>query len=210
MIFQKQELYESSDFSNQAKEYFNEQGQIQLQQFFKEKSFEEFSKELLSKKTKFTLYSNPLLHKYYNLDNKNSSLIIKNGIEYFKSKQFQDYIQEIVGFTLDFKEIQISKFTHKCYELLHDSKVTHSLLIDIYFFITKDEFFDEYGGHKTYTTFDEELFYLTPQHNTLTCIFRDDEMREYTKYINCLAKNKEYVQIKCTFEISENLTEDLI
>lgn len=212
MIFTIQELYTNEDFQKQAQEFFNTQAQIQLQQFVTEDSLKEFKNELLTNKTVFKQRNQPLTHKYESIPSisEDVPMSIQHGIEYFKSKQFQDFIEKIVGFDLELKEYEISKFSHKSFELIHDSKITNSLLIDIYFFITKDEFENTMGGQKVYTTFEEELFYLTPEHNTLTCVFRDEELRQYTKYINCLAKDKEYVQIKTTFEISDSIQDELI
>lgn len=210
MIFKKQELYEQKEFLEQAKEFFNNQAQIQLQDFFQGEEFDEFITKLIQSNDLFEKKSNPLIFSYEILNQTKAPILIQNGIEYFKSKQFQDYVEKLLGFDLELKEFEISKFKHKSFELIHDSKIANSMLIDVYFFISKDSFEDNFGGYKTYTTFDEELFYLTPEHNTLTCVFRDDEMRQYTKYINCLAKDKEYIQVKTVFEIGENLTDDLI
>ncbi|MCH8519950.1 MAG: hypothetical protein LAT82_04320 [Nanoarchaeota archaeon] len=211
-----QELYTKKEFFTQAQEFFNQEGFIQLQEFFNQEQKEVVSSltslNLIPQET-FSLNYSPLIHKKFDLDySKISNLKIESIelIEFFKSKTFEEYLEQLTGFSIQFTKTQISKFNHSCFELIHDSKVTDSMLLDIYFFITKDEFEQEMGGHKVYTTFEEELFYINPTHNSLTCVFRDEELRTYTKYINSLAKEKEYIQIHTTFEILGSLEEDLV
>ena len=214
MVFQIQELYIDPEFQKQAQEFFNSEGQIQLKDFFTpgSKEFLEFTSTILSKKCARECFKeeyNPLSHKYKILDQKNT-LAQSREHEFFKSKTFQEIIEQTIGFDLQLVSSEISLFSHKSYELIHDEKITNSLLIDVYFFITHDEYNEFDGGHKVYTTFDEEIFYLTPEHNALTCVFRDEELRQYTKYINVNAKHKKYIQIKNTYEVVEGITQDLI
>lgn len=201
MIFTINEHYTTKEFTQQASEFFNSQGQIQLQDIFDESTFSAFRNELIETKKLFSQKSNPLIYSFDELIS-DVPVGVLNGVEYLKSKQFQEYIESILGFSLDFQELTIRKFKHKSYELIHDSKITDSLLIDVYLFLTIDEFDENTGGQKVYTTFDEELLYLTPQDNVLTCVFRDEQLRQYTKYINSFAKDKQYIEVKLTYEIS--------
>lgn len=209
-----QDLYIKDDFFKQAQHFFNQEGFIQLQEFFKESSVTESALTFLSNSNEiqslFQRHYSPLIENKYIFDSSKTPSNVLEFVEFFKSKSFMDYVEQLVGFSLQYNSCEISKFTHKCFELIHDSKITTSMLIDVYFFITKDEFESQFGGDKVYTTYEEELFYITPQNNTLTCVFRDESLRQYTKYINSLAKDKEYIQIKCEFEILGSLEEDLI
>ena len=207
MIFTINDHYTTKEFKEEASEFFNSQGQIQLQETFSESTLTIFKKALLEKNELFTKQSNPLMYSYKELV-KDIPIEVSNGFEYFKSKQFQEFIEEITGFELELENISIRKFSHKSYELIHDSKITDSLLIDVYLFLSEDEFEDSMGGYKVYTTFEEELLYLTPKHNNLTCVFRDEKLRQYTKYINSLAKNKKYIEVKLSYELS--VEDDLI
>ncbi|MFP4402297.1 MAG: hypothetical protein ACLFPL_03605 [Candidatus Nanoarchaeia archaeon] len=210
MISTIQKLYNQKEFFEQAQAFFNQEGFIQLQQFFEESNdLNTFTTQMI-KSNNYSMFYNPLIEQKHLFNETNTPSSLLASIEYFKSKTFEQYIEELVGFSLTLQRVEISKFTHKCFELLHDSKVADSMLIDVYYFITQDEFESEYGGDKVYTTYNEELFYITPQHNTLTCVFRDDEMRQYTKYINSLAKEKQYIQIKCVYEIQGSLDEELM
>lgn len=200
MIFTINEHYITKEFKEQASEFFNSQGQIQLQDVFDESTLLSFKKILLRKNELFTLKSNPLMYSYDELI-EDIPIEVSNGFEYFKSKQFQEFIEELTGFELELENISIKKFTHKSYELIHDSKITDSMLIDVYLFLSEDEFEDSMGGYKVYTTFDEELLYLTPKDNNLTCVFRDQKLRQYTKYINSLAKDKKYIEVKLSYEL---------
>lgn len=211
-----QELYTKQEFFTQAQEFFNQEGFIQLQEFFNQE-IEEVKLALTSTNSipqeAFSLNYSPLIHNKFELDTSNiANLKIESIelVEFFKSKTFEEYLEQLTGFSIQFTKTQVSKFNHKCFELIHDSKVTDTMLLDIYFFISKDEFEQEMGGHKVYTTFEEELFYINPTPNTLTCVFRDEELRTYTKYINSLAKEKEYIQIHTTFEILGSLEDDLL
>ncbi|MFT4244071.1 MAG: hypothetical protein ACMXYB_01305 [Candidatus Woesearchaeota archaeon] len=208
-----QQLYKTEEFFEQAQQFFNQEGFIQLQEFFnsKEKEVKDcFSTFLNIDDNIFEEKYSPLIHRKFEMSPQNIPLSILECIEFFKSKTFEEYLEQLTGFSIQHTKTSISKFKHKCFELIHDSKLTDSMLIDVYFFISKDDFEQEEGGHKVYTTFDEELFYIQPTSNTLTCVFRDEELRIYTKYINSLAKNKEYIQIHSTFEILGTLEEDLV
>lgn len=209
-----QELYTKEDFFKQAQEFFNQEGFIQLQEFFKENSISKSTQTFLSKSNEiqslFVESYSPLIEHKYSFNSSKTPSNVLEFVEFFKSKSFLEYIEQIVGFSLEFNSCEISKFTHKCFELIHDSKLTNSMLIDVYFFISNDVFESQFGGDKVYTTYSEELFYITPQNNTLTCVFRDESLRQYTKYINSLAKDKVYIQIHTTFEIIADLEEDLV
>lgn len=208
-----QQLYKTEEFFEQAQQFFNQEGFIQLQEFFnsEQKEVQEcFNTFLNIDDNIFEEEYSPLIHKKFEVKRQNVPISVLEYIEFFKSKTFEEYIEQLTGFSIQHTTTSISKFKHKCFELIHDSKLTDSMLIDIYFFISKDNFEQEEGGHKVYTTFDEELFYIQPTSNTLTCVFRDEELRTYTKYINSLAKDKEYIQIHSTFEILGSLEEDLV
>ena len=208
-----QDLYVKEEFFNQAQNFFNQEGFIQLQEFFKENEIISHIKNFTTDsevQTLFQRHYSPLIENKHIFDISKTPSNVLEFVEFFKSKSFMDYVEQLVGFFLQYNSCEISKFTHKCFELIHDSKITTSMLIDVYFFITKDEFESQFGGDKVYTTYEEELFYITPQNNTLTCVFRDEGLRQYTKYINSLAKDKVYIQIKCEFEILGSLEEDLI
>lgn len=198
-------LYEKEEFQNDAKEYFNSHGHLQLQIFFSSDSVKEMQQLLLQKKIKSNY--DPLSHQYFEFEESNLKTQIE---EFFKSKTFQEVNEKITGFPLDFQKTEISLFKHKSYELILDSKITNSMVIEVYFFITLNDFENEDGGFKVYTTFDEEILYLNIVNNTMTYVFKDEELRQYTKYINSLAKNKEYIQIKTTYEIAENITDELL
>ena len=202
MIFTINPTYTTEKFLLQAQEFFNTENYIQLQHFF-DSSIDTFCSKLLENPKYFYNNSHPLTHNYHSLQLKNCDIEILNGLEFFKSKLFEHYIKQLIGFELELKNISISRFEHKNYELLHDSKLTTSLDIDVYLFLCVDEFTPEMGGYKVYTTFDEEILYLNIIHNTLTCIFKDEELRQYTKYINTLAKDKKYIEIKLSYEINE-------
>lgn len=209
MVFTINELYITKEFKEQASEFFNTQYQILLQDVFNDNdsSISSFLSMLVKSKLSNTMFyedSNPLTHYYKSLNVASlNDTNINIEVEFFKSRQFQEFIEQIIGFELQLKELSIRAFAHKSYELIHDSKVSSDSYIDVYFFLSNDIFSQEMGGYKVYTTYDEELFYLTPQHNTLICIFRDSELRQYTKYINSLAKDNEYIEIKLIYEISD-------
>ena len=208
-----QQLYTSKEFFEQAQQFFNQEGYIQLQEFFNSQNSEVseyFSSALELPLTLFTLDYAPLIHKKCILKKEKIPTSILPFVEYFKSKSFEEFVEQLTGFSVEFQSSEVSSFTHSCFELIHDSKITNSMLLDIYFFISKDEFEQEEGGHKVYTTYNEEVFYITPTHNALTCVFRDEELRTYTKYINSLAKNKQYIQIHTTFEIVGDGEEELM
>lgn len=197
------EHYKSKDFTSQVSDFFNKEGYVQLQDFFIEKDALKIYKKL--NKENFKLTFEPLEHKKYEIDIKKSySPEILQIAEYFKSKEFIEYIESITDFSLQFKKLSINKYNHTCYELLSDSKVNAECIHVI--FDISENWKKENGGTLVYTTSKEELLYLEPSFNSLSLVIRNVDILTYLKYINYKSKDNNIVRINIEYDFVEDLT----
>ena len=58
------------------------------------------------------------------------------------------------------------------------------------------------GGVLTYTTKEEEVFYVEPSFNSLTILYKPKEVMKYLKYINNKCENKKIIRFEMEFEIN--------
>lgn len=186
----------------EMKEFFEEEGFIQLTDFFENNWLNE-TKEILLQ-CNYILKYKPELYKKKSLEIKNQfNLNVILLLEYFKSKEFLNYLEEITQFELEFSELNVNMYSKGDYTLLNDKNKREESL-DIIFDLS-DSFDKSTGGKLVYITKEEEVFYLEPSFNTLTILYKSDEVSKYLKYINNKAKNNKILR----FEISFNFVSEL-
>lgn len=191
-------LYLTNEVISQMQEFFEKEGYIQLVEF----------KDILSNEVKKKISSEnfkedykPLFHKrkILNLNNIKSIEFLKL-FEFFKSTEFLDYIEELVQTEIELKEIRLCKYTHSDFKIIND-KSENEEVIDVYFDLTYDKFKKNMGGYMAYTDRKEELFYLHPQFNALTILYKPPNILRYLKYINNKADKKSIYRFEMKFEI---------
>lgn len=197
------------------KEYLKKETLEQIQEFFSFEAFIQLNSFLstdlstITKKIKTLdpkiIYS-PLQYRYKNYDlalayNEPDLIAF---YEFFKSKEFLDFLESITQFPLRIKQVQCNCYNHKDFTLLSDLNKEEDY-IDVIFDMTP-HWHESYGGVLTYTTKESEEFYLHPSFNALTILYKPEEVMKYLKYINCLSKEKDILRIEAKFEI---LDEDL-
>lgn len=186
----------------EMKEFFESEGFIQLNDFFEKKWIVETKNILL--KCEFILDYKPILYRRKSLEIKNQfNLNVILLTEYFKSKEFLNYLEEITQFELEFSELKVNVYTYSDFTLLNDKNKRDECL-DVIFDLS-DDFNENMGGRLTYIVKDEEVFYLDPLFNTLTVLYKSEEVMKYLKYINNRAKNNKILR----FEISFNFASEL-
>ena len=147
-------IYQNKETFEEMQNFFNQQGFIQLNNFFIDDM----------NKIKSKLYKEKFIQIYKPLELKKQELDIKKVIdfdlikfiEYFKSKEFLKFIEELTNFELNIKNIKINKYSHKDFIILND-KIKNEDQIDILFDLTED-WKKKAGGVLTYTTKEEEVF----------------------------------------------------
>lgn len=195
------------------KSYLNKQSKNQISDFFENNGFVQlldFFENIDDKKIKENFNKSKFSDIYKPLETKKQELNLKELfefeiiqlIEYFRSKEFLNYIENICSFELNFNSIEISRYKSGDYLILNDNQIREEV-IEIIFDLS-DEFEEKMGGLQVYTTKEEEVLYLEPQFNALTILYKPQEIMKYLKYINNLAKNKEILRFTIKFDINED------
>ncbi len=194
------EIYAKEELVEEMQKHFDEQGFIQLNSFFKDNLQQITS--TLNKHTTNTLYK-PLEISTKTLGEETKfDPEILLFLEYFKSKEFTSFLEEITGFSLTPKKCEIYKYEHKDYTLLNDITNPEEDTIEVLFDIS-DNLVEGAGGTRVYTTQNEEVLYLEPTFNALTILYRPKELLSYLKYINNKAKGKKLIRVEMNFTLLE-------
>ena len=194
-------LYLVKELQSEMQEFFTENVFIQLTEFMK-KEHNTFKKNILNSNYFKKIYD-PLIESKSKLNLKEEfSLEIIKYVEFFKSKEFIHFLEDIVEFSLQIKSLSIVKYSHKDFILLNDIKKSQDDCLEVFFDLS-DPWKEEYGGSQTYTTKEEEILHLEPQYNTLTILYKPEEVMKYLKYINNKAKDKNILRIEIQFDIVE-------
>lgn len=195
---------------NINKTYTNSQVKEEMQTYFLENAFislPDFSNENLIELKKSILKFN-LKENYKPLELKMRRVNLKECfdttilefIEYFKSVEFLEYVESVTDLELEFDSIQLNVYSHKDFIILSDKQEKKERLNVI--FDISDEWDSEFGGILTYTTKEEEVFYVEPSFNSLTILYKPNEVMKYLKYINNLSENKKIIRFELEFKVN--------
>ncbi len=192
--------YSKSEIMNQMQNFFEKEAFIQLDSFFN-LDIKKLNQSLDN--LKFNEVYNPMKFKFeeVNLKKLDEKNYFKQIEFFFKSEIFKKFIIQISQFNLELKEIKLKKYSQSDFTIINDEEKEDDS-IDIYFDLS-NSFEDKMGGILTYSTKEEELFYLKPTFNNLTILFKPDEVIKYLKYINCMAKNKSILRFELKFKFIE-------
>lgn len=188
------------DMMDQIQEFFDTQGYVQLNEFITDKDLKKFPQRLM--KGSFRKVYDPLMHSYEELEPRpDQDIHITAFFEFFKSKEFIDFIEEVSGLDLNIKGISLRRYSHRDFILLNDKKDTSDSL-DVFFDLS-EELDEGSGGILTYTTREEEVFYLEPLSNTLTIIYKPEGIMKYLKYLNNKVGEKYILRVEIGFEFND-------
>lgn len=192
-------IYTKKETLHEMINFFEIEGFIQLSDFIID-DLKKIKEQLLKEK----------YIKEYIPDQKNQSILNKKEIfnleiikfiEFFKSKEFLSYIEDITELDLVFKKIDIKKYEKKDFTLLNDRVIREDNL-EVYFDLTSN-WKEDMGGYLTFTSSEEEFFYLHPLYNALTIIYKPSEILKFLKYINNKAENNSILRVEIIFEIQD-------
>ena len=188
-------MYRNREIISQMQEFFEREGFIQISEFF-EDELQSIRDGFL--KQKFIHEYKPELYSWSVLDEeKCTKFELREFFEFFKSKDFMTYLEEVLGFSLNFVDLRVAKYTWKDFTLLNDRLVNDDY-IEMYFDLS-DYLNKEDGGTLVYTTRAEEVFYLETAFNTLTCLYKPKEYMKYLKYLNNKTQGKYILRIEARF-----------
>ncbi len=194
------EVYKQKEVLEAMRENMQHEGVLQLGNFLNEEENKTLIKQIL--KESFILDYKALEHSRNTLPlSKITNYEVLSFFEFFRSKNFIEYIEDIVESELQIETFKICLYRHKDFILLHD-KQERSDSLDIIFDLTQT-WNEAAGGILTYVNQEEEIFYLSPAYNSLTILFRNEEYMRYLKYINHLAEKDIILRIEISMRFVE-------
>ena len=114
--------------------------------------------------------------------------------EVFQDLLMKLWLEEITGKKSTASQINILRFTHGDYTLIHDSETPEEGILLIYDPVTPWPI--EAGGYDVFTLPEKDPLVIQPQANTLTIIAITKETRQFTKYVNSLCRDKKRYCLK--------------
>lgn len=108
--------------------------------------------------------------------------------EVFQDPLFRLWLEEITGKKSTSSQINMLRFTHGDYTIIHDSEIPEEGLFLIY--DPTSPWSAEAGGYDVFTLPEKDPLVIQPQANTLTIVYRTKETRHFTKYVNSLCGDK--------------------
>jgi len=189
--------------SEEMQAFFEEEAFIQLNEFFNievDRINSDFN-ELI-----FSRVFNPMRYKFKEvnleeLKRKNKNNIFSQITTILESVDFLEFVSSMSQFDLDLREIRLRKYANSDFVILNDQE-KETDTIDVYFDLS-NVWNEDFGGKLTYTSSEEELFYLHPTFNNLSLIFKPDGVQKYLKYVNCLAHNNAILRFELKFDFVE-------
>lgn len=195
------DVYTNKKILSEMEGFFTENGFIQLNEFLTE-NYKEF-RESIDKEDLIKIYE-PLFQRKQMLDLNNVyKLELIRLIEFFKSKEFLEFVENVTEFDLLLSKFEVNVYSHKDFIILNDETPRNesiSLVYDL-----SDGFSENMGGMLTYTTKEEEIFYLEPSYNSLSIFYDPIEVMKYLKYINNKSHGLKIIRIEMEFTPTENI-----
>jgi len=197
------DIYLNNQTIKEAQDFFEKEAFIQLNSFLENENIIQLKNKLEKQEIK-EIY-NPMKHRFQEINiSKIYDLDLIKLIEFFRSKFFLEYIEDITGFNLSYKFVNLRKFSHWDFTLIHDDFQEKEDIIDVIFDLS-DIFQENMGGILTYATKEEEIFYLDPSFNSLSILYKPESVISYLKYINNLAENRKILRFEIQFDIVEDI-----
>lgn len=117
----------------------------------------------------------------------------------FSSKEFLDFANFITGKKFYNIKLNISRFGHRDYTLLHDLDEKREGVE--FFFIFCDEWNDKKGGHIIYTDNEENgKSLIFPVLGNSLALINKRGLGKFVKYVNHLAQDKGFILIEGSFD----------
>ncbi len=200
-LFKINNLYNNEEIIREMENFFEKEGFIQMNNFFEGK-INLIKNKLINEK--FDFIYNPMKYRKYILDSKKViDFELVQIIEFFKSKEFIDFIEKIIGFELVLNSLEILKYSHKSFTIINDEEFSfNNDLIEVIYDLS-DNFKEEMGGILTFTSKEEEILYLDPSFNTLSIIYKPNQIMDYLKYINHKSEKRNILRFKIKFDFKE-------
>lgn len=194
------EVYLNSEIKSDMIEFFTQNGFIQLNNFL-DKKFIEFKLNLMNEK--FIQVSKEGTYKKKNLNLKEVyKFEIIEIIEFFKSKQFIEFIEDITECDIFLSNLEVNMYG--CDDFVNfDNEPKREDIISIIFDMSDDWDEKQNEGVLSYVTGDEEIFYLDPSANTLSIMYKPQDVTRYLRKIQGNTENRKILRVEMDFSIEE-------
>jgi len=191
-------VYLENKVKSEVCEFFAQNGFVQLNNFLEEK-FDKFKLNIENEQFNEVDESGIQRKKTLNLKNIYKFEIIEI-VEFFKSKEFIEFIEELTDFEIFLSKLEVNLYGKGDFIQLNEKNKEDDCINLI--FDMSDIWEEKYGGILTYTSEQEEIFYLEPSSNTLSILYKPQEVTKYMKSVNNNAKGK-ILRIELTFSIED-------
>lgn len=178
-------VYQNKKILEEIKKEFKKYNIIKLESFFNKSFYEALKEESESLKFKHKKVANQFSYSTTSQENKIRKLL--------SSEQFSSFIKFITGKSLS--SLEIKKFGHKDYTLLHDSE-SQSEGIKAFIFIC-EKWEPDLGGNFVFTKSTGQTFYITPMENSISIVNKQKDWKEFIQYVNHLSEQREIIVIEC-------------
>jgi hypothetical protein len=180
-------IYLDSGLAKQMQESFSSIGAIVLPGFLKEKEYKDILKTLDGVKGRKRRV--PDSYSYDLLDFSELKKV-------FEGEDVRKAIENILGKKAGELKVEVKRFGHRDYTLIHDSENVGERFE--FFFFLCPEWKAESGGMKVYSSSSEdaEPLVFLPEGNSFCLIHRKKDMNSFVKYVNNLAGKKNFVLVE--------------
>lgn len=104
------------------------------------------------------------------------------------------FLEEVIG---KVKTVEIKKFSHRDYTILHDDLKMEKGR-KVYFFICAN-WKAEFGGNLVFVREKKDNFFVTPLGNSLVLIDKEKDTKEFVQYVNHLAGKNRFIIVEFNF-----------
>eukprot|EP00123_Amoebidium_parasiticum_P022380 comp86257_c0_seq1/m.48466 comp86257_c0_seq1/g.48466 ORF comp86257_c0_seq1/g.48466 comp86257_c0_seq1/m.48466 type:complete len:542 (-) comp86257_c0_seq1:349-1974(-) len=174
-------------------EHFVEQSSVQLQGFIRADRYEALKNGLENAHkdpqgdtcVSFQALGPP--HQRHYSRGCGASGIVADFAAFLRSSAFWTYLSNVSNLQLARGTLELRKFGHRDYTLLHDSDQTVGVeALDVQYtcLVGVSKWDMAWGGFTSYLAGKDELLTVLPEDNTLSLVFRDEETMRFIKYLN--------------------------
>ncbi len=169
---------------------------VQLQDFFKQEKVKTLAQHM--QRAHYQQHYTPDKYSYALADEIGALRTIQ---EVFQDTIFKLWVEEITGKQIKECQMEVIRFAHKDYTLIHDSETPEEGILIIYNPMLP--WSAEAGGYDVFTMPEKDPLIIQPQANTLMLISLTEEIRHFVKYVNSLSKEKKRYCFKITYTTSK-------
>lgn len=162
---------------------FEKIGMVRLDGFVEENLYEELKQEVLKEK-----FIREKTATKFSFSKSKSSLLAR---EIFDSPELKFIVENIIGKKFSNVKLDLRRFSHRDYTLIHDSKLKKNKF-EFLFFICEN-WNSKWGGNKVYVL-NGKSYVFPPRGNSFILVENKKDLKGFLQYVNHLCgRNKFYL-----------------